>query len=309
MHFVTKNLPKFRQVFFVTCHSQKPNVFKNNETLIANLTIKQSNDGFSNKLRKEEFSTGHVVLKEDDNNQGKILAEEKKKIKLKKKSSYPRIYTKTGDKGTTALFTGERRKKSDQFFEALGTTDELSSHLGFVRELASESKTPHLYVDQLQRIQCILQDVGSCLATPSSSARKSHINKVPSLSIRHTSELEEWIDEYTKHLPPLENFILPGGGKTSASLHIARAVCRRAERSVQPLVDMGEVDEEVLRYLNRLSDFLFTTARYAARLDNKEETIYTRPPTDDHQQNLYKPVATRGVGSGVDDIVWKKSSK
>ena len=90
-------------------------------------------------------------------------------------------------------------------------------------------------------------DVGSCLATPSSSARKSHISKVPSLSIRHTSELEEWIDEYTKHLPPLENFILPGGGKTSASLHIARAVCRRAERSVQPLVDMGEVDEEVLR--------------------------------------------------------------
>ena len=91
---------------------------------------------------------------------GKILAEEKKKIKLKKKSSYPRIYTKTGDKGTTALFTGERRKKSDQFFEALGTTDELSSHLGFVRELASESKTPHLYVDQLQRIQCILQGKG-----------------------------------------------------------------------------------------------------------------------------------------------------
>ena len=88
---------------------------------------------------------------------GKISAEEKKKIKLKKKSSYPRIYTKTGDKGTTSLFTGERRKKSDQFFEALGTTDELSSYLGFTRELASESKTPHPYVDQLQRIQCILQ--------------------------------------------------------------------------------------------------------------------------------------------------------
>ena len=88
---------------------------------------------------------------------GKILSEEKKKIKLKKKSSYPRIYTKTGDKGTTALFTGERKKKSDQFFEALGTTDELSSHLGFTRELASESSTPHPYVDQLQRIQCILQ--------------------------------------------------------------------------------------------------------------------------------------------------------
>ena len=98
----------------------------------------------------------------------------------------------------------------------------------------------------------LFSDVGSCLATPNSSARKSHIDKVPSLSSRHTAELEEWIDEYTKNLPPLENFILPGGGKTSASLHIARAVCRRAERSVQPLVDMGEVDSEVLGYIVNL---------------------------------------------------------
>ena len=75
MHFVTKNLPKFRQVFFVTCHSQKPNVFKNNETLIANLTIKQSNDGFSNISRKEELSTGSVILKEDDNQQVSSLLE------------------------------------------------------------------------------------------------------------------------------------------------------------------------------------------------------------------------------------------
>ena len=80
-----------------------------------------------------------------------------------------------------------------------------------------------------------------------SSARKSHLDQVPALNKRHTAELEEWIDEYSTHLPPLENFILPGGGRTSATLHIARAVCRRAERCVQPLVDMEEVDAEVLR--------------------------------------------------------------
>jgi hypothetical protein len=96
---------------------------------------------------------------------GNIITEDKKRIKLKKKSSYPRIYTRTGDKGTSALFTGERREKSDLVFNALGTTDELSSHLGLGMEYASEAKTSHpdvskditTMVDQLQRIQCLLQ--------------------------------------------------------------------------------------------------------------------------------------------------------
>ena len=88
---------------------------------------------------------------------GSTINEEKKRIKLKKKSSYPRIYTRTGDKGTSALFTGERREKSNLVFNALGTTDELSSHLGLAMEYASEAKTTHPYVDQLQRIQCLLQ--------------------------------------------------------------------------------------------------------------------------------------------------------
>lgn len=235
--------------------------------------------------------------------------ENKRRIKLKKRSSYPRIYTKTGDGGNSALFTGERRPKSDMVFSALGTTDELSSQLGLAREFASETGKPsHPYVDQLQRIQCLLQDVGSCLATPTSSARKSHVERIPALNSRHTAELEEWIDEYSASLPPLENFILPGGGKTSASLHVARSVCRRAERCVQPLVDMKEVDPEVLRYLNRLSDFIFTIARFAAQIDNKEETIYTRPPPADELSNLntYKPVDAAGTGI---EGVWKKDQK
>lgn len=224
-----------------------------------------------------------------------------KRVKVKKKTGYPRIYTKTGDGGRSSLFTGERRPKSDTVFEALGTTDELSSHLGLCREYALENnpKKIHPYVDQLQRIQCLLQDVGSCVATPKSSARQSHIEVSMGLSKRHTQEIEEWIDEYSKMLPPLDSFILPGGGRTSAALHVARSVCRRAERRITPLVECGDVDPEVLKYVNRLSDFLFTIGRLAARLDEKDETIYTRPPPQDIV-SPYTPL------EGSTDI-WKRS--
>lgn len=219
----------------------------------------------------------------------------RKKVTLKTKdrsSSFPKIYTKTGDKGSSALFTGERRSKSDDVFEALGTIDELSSHIGLAMASANPSKP---YLEELQRIQCILQDIGSVVATPNSSARASHREKV-TFSSRHTNELEEWIDQYSKQLPPLTNFILPGGSMTSANLHVARTVCRRAERRVTPLVEKEEIDSEAFRYLNRLSDYLFVLARYAAKLDKREETIYIRP---DPNVNLhYKPIASD---------YWKKS--
>uniref|UniRef100_A0A9J7YC78 Corrinoid adenosyltransferase MMAB n=1 Tax=Cyprinus carpio carpio TaxID=630221 RepID=A0A9J7YC78_CYPCA len=165
----------------------------------------------------------------------------------------PKIYTKTGDKGFSSTFTGERRPKEDHIFEALGTTDELSS-----------------------AIQCVLQDVGSNIATPRSSARDSHIKKTK-FSSQAVIELESWIDSFTEELPPLTNFILPSGGKSSAALHVARAVCRRAERCVAPVVRSGETDPEVAKYLNRLSDYLFTVARYAAMKEGNGETIYRRP--------------------------------
>ncbi|CAB4061406.1 MMAB [Lepeophtheirus salmonis] len=200
--------------------------------------------------------------------------EEPQTTKNRKSSKYPRIYTRTGDKGTSSLYTGERREKSDVVFEALGTTDELSSHIGLAYAYAAENGHP--YLDNLERIQCLLQDIGSTIATPKSSARDTHLKKTE-FNPEHTQELEEWIDEYSKNLPPLKNFILPGGGKTSASLHIARSVCRRSERRVTPLVLEGQMEGEALKYLNRLSDFLFTIARFAARLDKMQETIYTQP--------------------------------
>ncbi|XP_055327956.1 corrinoid adenosyltransferase MMAB-like [Paramacrobiotus metropolitanus] len=185
-----------------------------------------------------------------------------------------RIYTKTGDKGTSATFTGERRSKTDLIFEALGSTDELSSTIGVAREFASEFG--HDFDKELEEIQCILQDVASALATPKTSAREAHLARTV-FSMDHVTSLEERIDKMEEDLPALKNFILPSGGKTSAFLHQARSVCRRAERAAVALVESGQVDGEPLKFLNRLSDYLFVLARYACLKENKVEKIYVRP--------------------------------
>ncbi|XP_007642316.1 corrinoid adenosyltransferase isoform X1 [Cricetulus griseus] len=142
----------------------------------------------------------------------------------------PKIYTKTGDKGFSSTFTGERRPKDDQVFEAVGTTDELSSAIGFAMELITEKG--HTFAKELQKIQCTLQDVGSALATPRSSAREAHL-KYTTFKEGPIVELEQWIDKYSSQLPPLTAFILPSGGKSSSALHFCRAVCRRAERRLE----------------------------------------------------------------------------
>ncbi|XP_064024505.1 corrinoid adenosyltransferase MMAB [Pogoniulus pusillus] len=186
----------------------------------------------------------------------------------------PKIYTKTGDAGFSSTFTGERRPKADRIFEALGATDELSSAIGLAGEFSSEKG--HEFVEQLHKVQCMLQDVGSNIATPLSSAREAHLRRT-SFSEKPILELEQWIDSYSEQLPPLRAFILPSGGKSSAALHLCRAVCRRAERCVVPLVQAGEADPNVGKYLNRLSDYLFVLARYAAMKEGKEEKIYVKP--------------------------------
>ncbi|XP_068095451.1 corrinoid adenosyltransferase MMAB isoform X2 [Hyperolius riggenbachi] len=152
--------------------------------------------------------------------------------------TFPRIYTKTGDKGFSSTYTGERRPKDDIVFEALGATDELSSAIGLAREFCLDANLQ--CVSELEKIQCMLQDIGANIATPLSSARESH-----------------------------------KGGKASASLHVARAVCRRAERMTFKLLSQGEADPNVGKYLNRLSDYLFTLARFSSQSEGRPETIYT----------------------------------
>ncbi|TPX64367.1 cob(I)yrinic acid a,c-diamide adenosyltransferase [Spizellomyces sp. 'palustris'] len=194
------------------------------------------------------------------------MADETRRIK---------IYTRTGDKGTSALFTGERRAKDDQVFEALGTTDELSSLLGLAIDYSDEAGNG--LNEKLQKVQCLLQDIGSNVATPRAKASEVRLARTqfdPDGSL--VQELESWIDELDESLPPLRNFILPSGGRSASTLHVARSVCRRAERRVVPIVQDGLADESTAKYLNRLSDFLFTAARYAAKHEGKQETIYRK---------------------------------
>eukprot|EP01040_Poterioochromonas_malhamensis_P004436 gene4436-4755_t len=183
------------------------------------------------------------------------------------------IYTRTGDKGTTSLYNGERRPKTDLFFHALGNVDELNASLGIAREHCLVSGNG--LDEKIVEIQSRLFDVGAAIATPinNSSDEKLQYTKFPG---QHTLQLEAWIDLLDVNLPPLKNFILPSGGLSSTHLNLSRTICRRAERSVIPLQQDGFVDAEVGKYLNRLSDFLFVAARFAAAHEGKVETIWKK---------------------------------
>lgn len=167
-----------------------------------------------------------------------------------------KIYTKTGDNGTTGLFNGARVSKSSLRVETYGTVDELNSIIGLTRTENTNNKLESYLSD----ITVTLFNLGSDLATPLNPPPKFGIKRIEENDI---TKLEKYIDEFDEILPPLKNFILPGGSKAAAYLHNARTVCRRAERLAVELASVEEIGEYVVRYLNRLSDFLFTAARYA----------------------------------------------
>lgn len=175
-----------------------------------------------------------------------------------------KIYTKTGDKGETSLFGGERVSKDALRIEAYGTVDELNSLLGVVRSLKPDGEVGTI----LERIQNDLFALGADLATPQSSSN----TKVPRMETRHAEELEPIIDSLESKLRPLKAFILPGGSPVGAHLHLARTVCRRGERLVVKLSKSENIGTAPVVYLNRLSDLLFVLARYANHLEGEQET-------------------------------------
>jgi len=189
-----------------------------------------------------------------------------------------RVYTRTGDKGTTALFNGSRGAKDDDTFHALGTVDELNSVLGVAREHATALLPQPAgggLCEQLVEIQSRLLDVGAAIATPIDTSSAAHVARV-AFDEAHVAQLEAWIDAMDDSLPPLKNFILPGGGLAAAHLHVARTTCRRAERTVVPLVRDGHAPDVVQRYLNRLSDYCFVAARFAAAAVGGTEAVYKK---------------------------------
>jgi len=171
-----------------------------------------------------------------------------------------KIYTKTGDGGSSSLYSGERRAKDDAVFAALGDVDELNSVVGVARGYAADLDAGLGL--QLETIQSRLMDVGSAVATPLPSSSDKKLARA-AFDAANTAQLEGWIDALTEQLPPLASFILPSGGPAASFMHMARAVCRRAERSVVPLAQGGATDAAVAVYLNRLSDYFFTAARFA----------------------------------------------
>lgn len=177
-----------------------------------------------------------------------------------------KIYTKTGDRGQTSLIGGVRVSKADLRIEAYGTVDELNSWVGMLRAEGVDDQIDTL----LNRIQNELFVIGSHLAADPEKSRM----QLPDWDVTSTTDLEHAIDAMQEELPALKNFVLPGGNKAAASAHLARCVCRRAERLVVALASEAAVDNRLIEYLNRLSDFFFTLARKCCLVHGNEEILW-----------------------------------
>jgi len=175
-----------------------------------------------------------------------------------------KIYTRSGDRGQTSLFNGDRRNKDDPIFDALGNLDEFSAQIGVLCSSIDdddEENARQILLDIMSR----LLDIGSLIATPiSTTTNKSKLKRTSIDLSQEIINLEQLIDLYTNQCTPLKNFILPTGTFSSAQSHVVRAVCRRTERSIVNLSLLNESDipKDVLIYINRLSDFFFSFARY-----------------------------------------------
>ncbi len=188
-----------------------------------------------------------------------------------------KIYTRGGDSGKTSLVGGARVDKHDARLDCYGTVDELNSYLG----ICATSLLPHQSAGPLQELQLqilaiqnYLFNIGSHLACESDTTRAF----LPTLEEQETLNLEIQIDQMTLQLPPLKDFILPGGSSLAAHLHFARTVCRRAERHTSAFAQQNSIHENllVLRYLNRLSDYLFVAARFANHCLNSKELLWKK---------------------------------
>lgn len=176
-----------------------------------------------------------------------------------------KIYTRTGDEGETGLFGGGRVRKSEPRVAAYGDVDELNAAIGVAH---AHVQSWRALKEQLEGVQRTLFAIGGEIATPGQEARSRLRDLVSEAEI---GALEASIDEMEEELPPLKTFVLPGGGPAGASLHVARTVCRRAERSVVGLPAEAGIRPEIIIYLNRLSDWLFVVARYVNQRERRPE--------------------------------------
>ena len=191
------------------------------------------------------------------------------------------IYTKTGDDGTTSLVGGQRVKKYNPRVEAYGTVDELNAHIGMLAEMVKDrSKDFDLAFDVRERFETlfgqmkIIQNNLFVIQTLLATEDETTYAKLTQLPTDAAAEMEGWIDSIDTQLPRLKSFVIPGGSTTSAQAHIARTVCRRAERLIVRLADEEKIDDSIKKYVNRTSDYLFVTSRFVLILENKAENFW-----------------------------------
>lgn len=181
-----------------------------------------------------------------------------------------KVYTKTGDKGTTSLIGGTRVKKSDIRIESYGTVDELNSFIGLLATYVDEKET----ADLLAEIQNVLFNVGCNLAMGESFKKEIKESVVADALIEH---VEKAIDRMQAAIPELKSFVIPGGSRSASTAHVCRTVCRRAERLIIALDENSEVDRNLMAYVNRLSDYFFVLSRYLNNIEKVDEKIWQNP--------------------------------
>ncbi len=187
-----------------------------------------------------------------------------------------KVYTRTGDRGDTALVGGKRVPKDSPRIDAYGTLDELNSIVGLARVFNEESLDAgeaHQFLDEvLCQLQDELFDLGSELATPPEFFQEGMYRA----GADEVTRLEKWIDQCQKDLEPLKSFILPGGGRIGAYLHQCRTVCRRAERDILRLSREEDINPNIIKYVNRLSDLFFVLSRWIAKQTGEQEYLWQR---------------------------------
>lgn len=181
-----------------------------------------------------------------------------------------KVYTKTGDKGTTSLIGGTRVKKCDLRIDSYGTVDELNSYLGVLSSYVSEQET----LDLISEIQNVLFNVGCNLAMGEDFKKELKESVVAPILIEH---VEKRIDKMQDAIPELRSFVIPGGSRSASFAHVCRTVCRRAERLIIALDETSPVDKTLLAYINRLSDYFFVLSRYLNFIENVAEKTWENP--------------------------------
>ncbi|GAB6976876.1 cob(I)yrinic acid a,c-diamide adenosyltransferase [Prevotella falsenii] len=181
-----------------------------------------------------------------------------------------KVYTKTGDKGTTGLIGGTRVKKSDIRIDSYGTVDELNSFIGLLATYVNEQET----ADLLAEIQNILFNIGCNLAMGENFKKEIKESVVAGVFIEH---VENAIDRMQAAIPELKSFVIPGGSRSASIAHVCRTVCRRAERLIIALDETSAVDSNLMAYVNRLSDYFFVLSRYLNNIEKVDEKIWQNP--------------------------------